>query len=180
MRIEAVGLQKTIQRLEKEQETRKEKLHELMERLAKIGVSVAKYSFDRALYAGLNDVSVQFEWESDNRVAVKASGYHVMFIEFGSGIRYGEHPQSAEMGFAHGTYGHKQGANPSGWVYEGYPGQNPPADTDYVVTKNGKQKYGKTGNPLVRTKGNPPSMSMFAAGREMRDQIERIVREVFR
>lgn len=179
MRIEAYGIRETIKRLEKEKETHA-KLHEVMERLAKIGMNVAKYSFDRALYAGYNDVSVSFDWEADNRCVVKASGTSVLFIEFGAGIRYGEHPQSSEFGFAHGTYGMGQGANPQGWIYEGIPGSNPPADTDWVTGKNGDQKYSAKGEPLVRTKGNPPSMSMFTAGREMRDQAERIIREVFR
>lgn len=179
--IYATGIEETIKRLEERKKT-DEKLREVMEKLAQIGVGVAKFSFANAIYDGENDTQVSLVWEGENCV-VQAAGRHVLFIEFGSGTHYQEHPLAAEFGFFHGVYGRGRGYEPKypkGWVYVGPMGSNP---TGYAHHPAKTLKGGKKLPPdptKVRTLGNPPSMSMYVAGREMRNNVERIVKEVFK
>lgn len=134
----------------------------LLERLATIGAYRARVEFTNAMYAGDNDVAVSVE-PITNGYRVVAKGKAVIFIEFGTGVLNPEHPQSAEFGFKHGTYGKGKGANEKGWVYVG--------------------EQGNAGRPLregvYRTYGNPPAKAMYQSSKEMRNAIYDIVKEVF-
>ena len=65
-----------------------------------------------------------------------------------------------------GEYGQGKGSQDS-WGYYGNPGTN-----GRVVKENGK-------GSLVITHGNPPARAMYDAGKEMREQVRAIAKEVF-
>ena len=132
------------------------KERELRTRLAAIGATVASIQFARAIYNGTNDVTVRVD--STKSVAViYAKGESVVFIEFGSGAKYGNgHPQAGEFGYGPGTYsdgpkGKGHWDNEKGWYYA----------------------------PNQHSFGNPPAMAMYKAVQEMTEQLTRIAKEVF-
>lgn len=134
-----------------------EKEAELRSRLAMLGASVASIQFARAIYNGSNDISVRVD--STGSVAViYAEGAALLFIEFGSGAKYGAgHPLAGEFGYGPGTYstgpdGKGHWDNPKGWWYG-----------------SGQHSY-----------GNPPAMGMYNAVKEITENVTRIATEVFR
>lgn len=163
-KLGATEIQRAIRETQKYKQGFIQKAKELNERLAVIGASVARVEFSQALYAGDNDVDVSVE-VYDGGAKVIASGNATIFIEFGGGLINPEHPQSAEFGFSHGTYGKGKGANPKGWVYKGEQGNA------------GKPIQGREG--VYRTMGNPPAMAMYKAAREIEQSVRQAVREVF-
>lgn len=129
---------------------------ELRTRLAAIGATAASIQFSRAIYNGSNDVTVRVD-NTGSVAVIYAEGESVVFIEFGSGAKYGYgHPRAGEFGFGPGTYsdgpdGKGHWDNPKGWYYA--PGQH--------------------------SYGNPPAMAMYHAVQEMTEQLTRIAKEVF-
>ena len=132
------------------------KANELARRLAERGAVIASLSFARVAYTGPKDVTITVEARSANTYAIIASGETVLILEFGAGITYGEgHPQAGEFGYGPGTYpGQKHAMTGKGWYLP-------------------KEKGGG------HTYGNPPSMAMYLAGKEIRDEVEAVAREVF-
>ena len=134
-----------------------EKERVLRERLSMIGASVASIEFSRAIYNGTNDVSVRVE-DNGRRATIYAEGESVLFIEFGSGAKYGYgHPEAGKYGYGPGTYsdgpdGKGHWDDPNGWYYE-----------------HGKKSY-----------GNPPAMAMVHARDKIVEQLTQIAREVFK
>lgn len=146
-----------IERLQKElsdyRQWQKQKAKELAERLAELGVQVARIQFDRGSYLGDKDVSVTKE-PKGNGYIVRADGKSVLFIEFGTGITYGfGHPEAQEHGMGPGTYPDGKGHwnDPRGWYIPG-----------------GQHTY-----------GNPPAMPMYTARKTIEEELPRIVKEVF-
>lgn len=179
--IYAEGIEETIKKLEQKKKLN-DRLHEVIDRLAKIGMNVAKASYQTAAYDGPNDTKVRVDWENDNTCAVIAYGYHVFFIEFGSGTIYQDHPLGPSLGMIHGKFGERGDASryPRGWVYVGPMGSHP---TFYAHHPQQILKDGTKGEPdptKVVTRGNPPSMSMYFAGKEIEAKIGEVVKEVFR
>lgn len=174
--IEVKGLDNLIRKLEKYADSLEMRKKRFLERLADIGVEVASVRFYDAQYDGSNDVTVErASWVDSNTIAVKATGSSILFIEFGAGIKYPEHPQSGDFGFKHGIYGQGKGANPKGWVYKGEKGTN--GMEILIHDKQGKVVGVKSG--VYRTFGNPPARAMYEASKEMRENIIKIAREVF-
>lgn len=133
-----------------------QKAAELLDRLAMLGASTASIRFARATYTGLKDATVTVEPIAKGYV-VKAEGQSVLFLEFGSGVRYGDgHPENAEYGMGPGTYPDGKGHwdDPKGWYL--------PKD------KGGGHTY-----------GNPPAMAMYEARKTIEQDLIRIVKEVF-
>ena len=156
-----------------------DKMHELIDRLAQEGIQVADAGYRVAQYDGPSDLEVgTVIWESDNSAYITAYGDKILFIEFGTGQAYEEHPLGAQFGFVHGHYGFGRGninRYPKGWVYVGPMGLNP---TPYAHHPRSRT----TGNVLtdkVRTKGNPPARAMYDAGRYMHRMVEATAKEVF-
>ena len=143
-----------------------ERIHTMLEQVAAIGVDTADVAFKTAQYDGNNDVVVNApEWISDTQLIISATGSSVTFIEFGTGVHYAEqHPKAAALGMNRGEYGQGKGKHDT-WGYYGDPG------TD------GRVVEGRGG--LVLTHGNPPARAMYDAGKEMRESIAEIAREVF-
>lgn len=133
------------------------KTRELAKRLAELGAEEAKVRFAGAQYDGTNDVSVSVK-STDRGFKIVAAGGAVFFIEFGAGVYYnGSEPYPEPR--------------PAGIVGIGEYGQG-----------KGKRKawgfYDDRGE-LVITHGTPAAMPMLHAGRVMRQQVEKIAREVF-
>lgn len=146
----------------------------VLEKLAQRGYDKATVKFGNSIYAGdKGQIDITTEIEG-NTLTIKASGEKVLFIEFGTGIRY-ENPHMEDFGFAAGMYGQGKGNNPQGWWYEGSLGDNPPRDTEV-------SRWSRTGkfNPrLIHTFGSPANMPMYETEKELIDEIRDIVMEVW-
>ena len=146
-----------IKELERYKRWVQEKEDILRQRLAQLGGSIASMEFSQAVYNGTNDVSVRFE-DNGNKATIFAEGSAVLFIEFGSGEKYGGgHPDAGKFGYGPGTY--SEGPNgkghwndPNGWYYA-----------------HGKRSF-----------GNPPAMAMVHARDAILEQLTAIAREVFK
>ena len=178
MIVEAKGLDEAIRHLkEYKDQLVYYKMKRLIERLAEEGIQVASARFSNAQYAGHNDVECRIEWTADG-CCIVASGASVLFIEFGSGTFFYEHPKGAELGFIRGTYGQGRGANPP-WEYAGILGENVPLGTTYATNSKGIRQYSKDGEPLIKTMGNPPARAMYDAGKQLHEKVKEIAKEVF-
>lgn len=135
-----------------------QKAKELTEKLAMIGAKEASIRFGSAYYTGDNDAYVTVE-PIPNGWEIRADGESVCFIEFGAGVYYnGEEPYP--------------NPRPSGVVGIGQYGKG-----------KGKQNtwgYYDDSDQLVLTHGTPAAMPMYHASKEMRQEILKIAREVFR
>lgn len=129
------------------------KARELAQRLADMGAVLASIEYSRVPYIGKKDVALSVEQTGKSTYTITASGETVLILEFGAGVTYGYgHPQAAEFGMGPTTYpGQKHAADPNGWWIPG-----------------GKHTY-----------GNQPSMAMYLTGKELRDRVEEVAREVF-
>ena len=150
------GIERLQRSVEEYRAWQEQKAAELLDRLAMLGASTASIRFARATYTGLKDATVTVE-PIAKRYVVKAEGQSVLFLEFGSGVRYGDgHPENAEYGMGPGTYPGGKGHwdDPKGWYL--------PKD------KGGGHTY-----------GNPPAMAMYEARKAIEQELIRIVKEVF-
>lgn len=163
------GIDKAIRELKEYEKWLNEKTKEFLKALGEEGVQIATAKFGKAVYAGHNDVSVSMEDRGENAVAVVAVGNATLFIEFGTGIRYPEHPLAEDMGMVRGEYGYRLGGLEKGWRYQGVPGNVP--DTE-VITE------GKHAGE-VHTFGNPANMCMYFTVKELEAKIEEIARRVY-
>ena len=165
MQVKFTNLDKIIKRVEKLDKRMEEQMAMFLNELANIGISSADTTFSTAQYDGTNDVRVDPEphWVSNTKLYITARGKTITFIEFGSGVFYTtQHPKALRLGFIRGEFGKKRGRKPP-WVYVGDPGTN------------GK----KLGRGRVLTRGNPPAMAMPGAVQDMRDNIQKIAKEIF-
>lgn len=172
IKISVSGLDETIKHLEKVKKSLASKQKNLLERLAKIGIDVAAVKFKTAQYDGVNDVTVDKspEWIDDTTLAIVARGQAVAFIEFGTGVHYAEkHPTATQVGAIRGSYGQGKGKKDS-WTYYGEPGTN-----GRVV-----RTVQEDATTVIRTHGNPPARAMYDAGKEIRERIVEIAKEVYK
>jgi hypothetical protein len=163
------NISEAIKQIEEYEKSLQKKQKIFLEKLAEIGVDVAKAKFQSAQYDGDNDVVLsEPAWLGDNRLVISATGKSVMFIEFGTGVHYASesHPKAGEFGFVRGGYGYGLGKLDT-WRYEGNPG------TNGEVIKEGKHKG------EVKTHGNPANRCMYEASKEMRKKIRETAKEVF-
>lgn len=158
------GLNETLQMIPNAaggSEDIRSKIDDVLERLARLGVEVAWTHYTSGDLDGNYDFDVDWQFNGENSVCVIAKGTQVLFLEFGTGAKYaGTNPYGTDMGFnpifRPGDYSkqHKnQWDNPKGWYY--YSGQKAP------------------------THGIPATRGMYEAKKEMLNEIDSIVREVF-
>ncbi len=94
--LTAAGEDRAIRELKAWQKWLERGTAALLKALAEEGVQVASARFQSAQYDGTNDVSVSLEVREKNRIAVVAVGGAVLFIEFGTGVRYPDnHPEAS-------------------------------------------------------------------------------------
>lgn len=169
--LDPKSIEQAIKEVERYKAWVTRKTNELTERLATIGAREASIRFSAAPYDGTNDSEVSIE-PIEGGYRVVAAGQAVCFIEFGAGVYYNaadSYPLSRPDGIVGiGEYGQGKGKRRR-W---GYYGDNP--GTNGVVRQN--VRNGKT---VILTKGNPASMPMWYASREMHDNVLSIAREVF-
>lgn len=152
------SIERAIKELEDYKKWLTEKSSELCRRLAEVGVEVATAEFSAVDYDGDKDFDVVWE-EDGSGCRVVAKGQSVLFLEFGSGAKMGGgHPLNQEFGMGPGTWsegpqGKGHWDDPNGWYVPGHHG--------------------------LKSEGNKPAMGMYLAGKQMREQIETIAREVF-
>ena len=155
--LTVAGIEQAIQEVERYKAWLKEKIKELLTRLAERGVELASVNFASAQYDGTRVVQCLFEDRGANTVAVVAVGKSVLFIEFGSGIIYPDaHPDPVAAEYPHGSWsegpeGKGHWDDPNGWYYA-----------------HGQKSY-----------GNPANMSLYRARTELEREFEQIVRSVF-
>lgn len=156
-----------IKQIEDYKRKLQEKADKMVSELAEIGLDVARIGFYKAQYDGDNDVLVEVENRGNATRAVVATGQAVLFIEFGTGVFYPDnHPEKPSGVLGRGQYGKGHGKQTT-WAYYGDPGTN-----GKVITK-------PNGTEIVLTHGNPSNMAMYNAKDRMRQEIQRIAREVF-
>ena len=157
--LDTASIDQAIQELNDYREWFEDRCRTLLVEMAREGMSNATIRFRNAVHDGGNDVSVEWEDRGENLVAVVARGHTVLFIEFGSGVRYPDsHP---EIGVdpsktLHGTWsesdlGKGHWNNPKGWYYA-----------------HGRKSY-----------GNPANECMYQAKRNLINSFEKIARRVF-
>ena len=143
------------------------KCDELCKRLAQMGAVKASLNFSNVIYTGDEDHTIRVVHKEHNCYAVEARGKTVLFVEFGTGIRYGYgHPEPHEYGA--GTYpGKGHWDDPKGW---------------YLPKNKQGKSSGKrqTADKSVHTYGNPPNMPMYRSMKDVERELERVVSEVFK
>ena len=145
-----------VKELERYKRWVQEKEEILRQRLAQLGATVASIEFSRAVYNGTKQVSVRVD-DDGRKATIFAEGSSVLFIEFGSGEKYGGgHPDAGKFGYGPGTYsdgpnGKGHWDDPDGWYFS-----------------HGQHSF-----------GNPPAMAMVHARDAMLEQLTAIAREVF-
>lgn len=162
------SIDKAIAELERYKNDLKRKCNTLARRLAEMGALKASMIYSTAVYDGTNDITISVVRRGKGYV-IKANGQSVLFVEFGAGVTYGYgHPMASELGYGAGTYpGKGHWNNPQGWWY--------PTDNAGDSVKVSK----KSGQAYAHTYGNPPNMAMYNTAKDLRDEIERVAREVF-
>lgn len=177
--IKSNGLDKAIQILDALPTDLEAKAQEFIKRLAQFGVERAQYYYDTAQYAGGDDkVSVSFTEEGKGVVRVTAEGHAVLYIEFGTGVKYPDDLEARADIISgdvdgRGQHGKRHGASQKGWYYlkEHGIGNNPPPDTE-DATKPGMEMF-------YHTYGNPSEAATYKAKKELCEKAEQIAREVF-
>lgn len=165
IQLSADSCQDALRALEEYQKDIEKKTEEVCKRLAQYGATQAHMYFANALYDGIRDNHISAE-QRENGWAIVASGKTVFFIEFGAGVYYpNNHPKAGELGIAHGTYGRGLGRNPY-WFYTGQPDN-----------AGGELAYGHTNSTI--THGNPANMPMYKTEKDIREEVTRVVKEVF-
>jgi len=159
---------------------------EVPKKLCAIGAEVAQPRYDMASYAGANgDVSVGVVVNGRGSASIEANGEKVAFIEFGTGVTMGrgwpgiggaDLPWPAGVARL-GQFGKKRGSHPP-WGYFGEMGKHPPVGSWPLTDDGGNFIFNSRGEQLFLTHGNMPAAAMAAADAEMRNQYERVVKEV--
>ncbi len=166
--IKISNINRIIKKIELLPNINNQQVKTFLAKLAELGVDVASVTFSTAQYDGVNDVEVISQWIDDNTIQVVAKGKAVTFIEFGTGITFTEqHPLATKLGAIRGEYGKKKGSKPS-WTYYGEQGTN-----GHFIRESVK-------GAVYRTKGNPPARAMYQASKEIKNQILKLSREVFK
>ena len=154
--FDSKSIDNAVKELERYKRWVQEKEEILRQRLAQLGATVASIEFSRAIYNGTNDVSVRVE-DNGRKATIFAEGSAVLFIEFGSGEKYGGgHPDAGKFGYGPGTWsdgpnGKGKWDDPNGWYFA-----------------HGQHSF-----------GNPPAMAMVHARDAILEQLTAIAREVF-
>lgn len=168
LKLSRQSIDKAIKEVKDYQKWLEDGLRELVNEMAKEGVTIAQANFEQAQYDGVNDAVVTEFSEGHGKAVIQADGNSVLFIEFGTGVTYADdHPEAAVNGMIRGGYGSHLGLLRDGWRYYGDPGTN---GTVYTTGSHAG---------MVHTYGNPANMSMYLTARELASKFSDIARRVF-
>lgn len=144
----------------------KRKTDEVAHRLAEIGNGFAMEVFIEALQTYVGDpgfYNVEVKEYGNGQYAIVASGEVLVILEFGAGITYGKgHPKANEFGFGPGTY----------------PGQTHALTGEGWYVPKSKVRPGASAKER-HTYGNQPAMAMWEAALKMKDELEKVAKDVF-
>ena len=142
----------------KRQCLKKEQL--LLQRLADYGVKRVQVHYAWFQYDGDHSEITVTPIIEEHGAIIRAKGDKIAFIEFGTGVWFNDaesYPLPRPEGIVGiGQYGKGRGNNPRGW---------------YFTSSKGTSQY---------TKGNPPAMAMYKTTVELAQELENVVREVFK
>lgn len=157
-----------------------ERLAKVLYAVAQMGMDVAKAGYSKAEYPGTNDVSVSIERGEGGKTYLVATGAHVLFIEFGSGVNIAPtNPLAAGLGYHPGGFSTGK-IRPSGWwLYVGERGSAPDANVKPVEDHDKDGNVTKTYANKWWTQGNGSANAMYEASKEMRDQLAEQVRRIW-
>lgn len=150
--LSVAGCNKAVKELERYQKEIKPKLDEVCKRLAEIGRDEAISIVDGIRLAEGNTVERIEAVQIENGWKIVMSGEDVYFIEFGTGDGVTPHYDTS-VPVAWGTWS---------------------AEHEQILWNNGFWYYEK-----VRYTGTPAYMPMYYAEKRMREEMPRIVKEVF-
>lgn len=168
--FDSKSIQQAIKQIEQYRDDLPRKCQEICRRLSEEGVRVANSALSEGKDEGYQpSTKVSYEIDASGnviRARIIASGPHILFLEFGSGIRYSgtKNPKASEMGYGPGTY-------PSN-----APQQNPPYDNWESPT--GWYYYGDDGR-VHHTYGVQARMPMYRASVEIMKSVNKVAKEVF-
>lgn len=161
--LDDASIGRAIDVLEQYRKSLDEKCMEICRRLADFGVSRASFGFATVEYTGERNIEDIKAVKTANGYEVVANGETILFLEFGAGITYGSgHPQAGEFGMGPGTY-----PNPKYRMVNGEKVYN---------WENPKGWYIPGGE---HTFGNRPSKAMYNTAIDMREEVERVAKDVF-
>lgn len=155
LQLSADSCAKAIEELEKIKSEIDPKLDEVCRRLAEIGAQEAQLRAMMSRGYGNDDVQVSTE-PMENGYKVVMSGADIYFVEFGTGIFAGE--------YAGDTSNVSVGIMPGDW-------------SETHAKQYSTKGYWFYDNVFYR--GTPAEMPMYWAGRRMREEMPKIVKEVF-
>ena len=155
LQLSADSCAKAIEELEKRKKEIDPKLDEVCIRLAEIGAQEAQLHAMMSRGYGNDDVQVSTE-PMENGYKVVMSGADIYFVEFGTGIFAGE--------YAGDTSNVSVGIMPGDW-------------SETHAKQYSTKGYWFYDNVFYR--GTPAEMPMYHAGKRMREEMPRIVKEVF-
>lgn len=152
--ISRQSIEIAIRKLEAYKRSVEKKTNLLCERLATLGATRVSIEYSRVGEIATDGKGIpEIEVENDGDIwKILANGEEAIFIEFGSGAKYGYgHPEPQDFG--PGTYPSikKHWDDPKGWY-----------------TPMGQHTY-----------GNAPTAGMWQAREDIKDNLKRIAKEVF-
>lgn len=155
------SIDKAIAQLDAYGKSLERKRDALLEQLGNLGLTILSSNLLAVNPDGNTDVSVSLINNSDGKITISVGGSAILFIEFGTGIRYSESQEaksdledSSEI-VSRGTWGKHNGSNPFGWWY--------PHDGKYH-----------------HTYGSPAQIPVYGTKQELINRIEQVCREIFR
>ena len=151
IQLSADSCEKALEELNKYQKEVEPKMQEVCRRIAEIGAQEARAHL--ILDNGNTDATISDPIPTENGYKIVMSGSDVYFVEFGTGNDVNAYSPNVTVLVAPGSWSetHAQRYTTYGFWY-----------------------YNK-----VRYEGTPAYMPMYYAGRKMREEAHRIVKEVF-
>ncbi len=133
----------------------------ILEQLGDLGLTILSSNLLAVNPDGNIDVYVNFINNNDGKITISVAGTAILFIEFGTGVRYSENAEakgdltdSSDI-VPRGTWGKGYGSNPFGWYYK----------------HDGEWQH---------TFGSPAQVPVYGTKQELIKHIEEICRKVFR
>ena len=166
--LSALGLRQLDKWLSDWKAWLEKKSDELANKFSKEGYVVAYQIIAEHVFSGATLNSLHTERIGPANYVVRAESVPVLFLEFGSGLRGYGYPADALQGMGPGTYpGQTHALDPRGWWFE--------TDDPRLVVYTDED----TGKSYGHSYGMAPAMPMYTAVKELEQNFDRIVKEVF-